>query len=36
LGTIRELADTYSEAQERKDMLAFLNVMGLNTNGMST
>jgi hypothetical protein len=34
--TIRTLADTYSDAQERKDMLALLNVMGLNTNGLPT
>jgi glycosyltransferase involved in cell wall biosynthesis len=36
LSSIRSLADTYSEAQERKDMLAFLNAMGLNTNGLPT
>jgi hypothetical protein len=34
--TIRTLADTYSDAQERNDMLAFLNAMGLNTNGLPT
>jgi hypothetical protein len=34
--TIRTLADTYSDEQERKDMLAFLNAMGLNTNGLPT
>jgi hypothetical protein len=32
--TIRTLADTYSDEQERKDMLAFLNAMDLNTNGL--
>ena len=36
LSTIRSLADIYSQAQERKDMLAFLNAMGLNTNGLPT
>jgi hypothetical protein len=36
LRTMSELAETYSEAQERKDMLEFLNAMGLNTNGLST
>jgi hypothetical protein len=36
LSTIRSLADTYSQAQERKDMLAFLNAMGLKTNGLPT
>ena len=36
LPTIRALADTYSAEQERKDMLAFLNAMGLNTNGLPT
>jgi hypothetical protein len=34
--TIRTLADTYSDDQERNDMLAFLNAMGLNTNGLPT
>jgi hypothetical protein len=36
LPTIRALADIYSAEQERKDMLAFLNAMGLNTNGLPT
>ena len=34
LQTIGNLADTYSEVQERKDMLEFLKVMGLNTKGL--
>ncbi|WP_291922050.1 hypothetical protein [Limnohabitans sp.] len=36
LSAIRTLAETYSEAQERKDMLEFLKAMGLNTNGLPT
>lgn len=36
LSAIRALAETYSEAQERKDMLEFLKAMGLNTNGLPT
>lgn len=36
LSAIRTLADTYSEAQERRDMLEFLNLMGLNVNGSPT
>ena len=34
LHTIGNLADTYSEVQERNDMLEFLKVMGLNTKGL--
>lgn len=34
LSAIRTLADTYSEKQERSDMLEFLNLMGLNVNGL--
>lgn len=34
LSTTRSLADTHSEAQQRKDRLIFLNAMGLNTNGL--
>lgn len=36
LHTIGALADTYSEVQERKDMLEFLQAMGLNTNSLPT
>jgi peptidyl-prolyl cis-trans isomerase SurA len=36
ISTIRTLAETYSDAQERHDMLEFLNSMGLNTNGLPT
>ena len=36
LTAIQTLADTYSEAQERKDMLEFLKAMGLNMNGLPT